>query len=217
MRTVIVAGGELMAGDAAHLDDAALVIAADGGADALAALGRRPDRLVGDLDSVSAARLEALAASAVPIDRHPEDKDASDTELAVDAALAAGATEIVLLGALGGPRLDHELANLLLLVDPDVAHADASIVRGPVAVRALRGGSRRDLTGRVGDLVTLLPVAGDAIGLTTHGLRWPLEGATLPLGRSRGLSNRIVSSGASVALDAGVLLVIETALPKGAP
>jgi thiamine pyrophosphokinase len=217
MRTVIVAGGELAPGDAAHLEDAALVVAADGGADALAAFGRNPDRLVGDLDSVSRHRLDALTRAGIPIARHPADKDASDTELAVETALSAGASHVVILGALGGPRLDHELANLLLLAEPDVARIDARIVRGPVTVRALRGPGRRRLDGRVGDTVTLLPLGGDAIGVTTEALQWSLAGTTLRIGRSRGLSNRVVASEASVAVDSGVLLVIETAASEGMP
>ena len=216
MRTVIVAGGELAPGDAAHLEDAALVVAADGGADALAAIGRDPDRLVGDLDSVSPGRLGELMGAGIPIDRHPVDKEASDTELAVETALAAGASQVVILGALGGPRLDHELANLLLLADGDLARIEARIVRGPVSVRAVRGPARHRLDGRVGNTVTLLPLDGDAAGVTTEGLHWSLAGATLRLGRTRGLSNRIVAAGASVALESGVLLVIETA-SEGTP
>jgi thiamine pyrophosphokinase len=67
------------------------------------------------------------------------------------------------------------------------------------------------LRGAPGDLVTLLPIGGDADGVTTAGLRWPLDGAALPMGGSRGLSNVVVESGASVRLSDGVLLVVETA------
>jgi thiamine pyrophosphokinase len=217
MRTVIVAGGEVAAVDAAHLDRAALVVAADGGAESVVALGRRPDRLVGDLDSIAPHALEELVAAGVPVDRHPPDKEASDTELAVEAALAAGASEIVLLGALGGPRLDHELANLLLLADPAVAAVRVRIVRGEVTVRALRGPGTIGLEGRVGDTVSLLALGGDAVGVTTTDLHWPLAGATLAMGRSRGLSNRIDGTRPSLAIEGGVLLVVETAASEGRP
>ena len=85
MRIVVVASGALAPGDEAWLDGADAVIAADGGAAALDGLGRRPDRLVGDLDSADAALVERLEAAGVVVDRHPTDKDASDTELAVRA------------------------------------------------------------------------------------------------------------------------------------
>jgi thiamine pyrophosphokinase len=211
MRIVVVVSGALAPGDEARLDGADGVIAADGGAAALERLGRRPDRLVGDLDSAAPSLVERLAASGVPIDRHPIDKEASDAELAVRAAIDAGADRVDLLGATGGDRLDHELANLLLLADPAYDRVELQALVGGTAVRAVRGGGALRLRGDVGDLVTLLPLAGDAHGITTDGLRWPLDAATLRLGGSRGLSNVVVAPGASVRLTDGVLLVVETA------
>jgi thiamine pyrophosphokinase len=215
MRIVIVASGALAPADEVWLEGADAVFAADAGADALDRLGLRPDRLVGDLDSVDPALVERLAATGVRIDRHPVDKEASDTELAVHAAVAAGADRIDLLGATGGDRLDHELANLLLLADAAFAGMEFQAVVGGTTVRAVHGGRELELRGRRGDLVTLLPVGGDASGVTTTGLRWPLEGATLRLGRSRGLSNVVDAPGASVRLTDGALLVVETALRSG--
>jgi thiamine pyrophosphokinase len=211
MRIVVVASGALAPGDEAWLDGADAVIAADGGAVALDRLGRRPDRLVGDLDSAPPALVERLEAAGIRVDRHPADKDASDTELAVRAAIDDGAGRVDLLGAIGGDRLDHELANLLLLADPDFAGIDLRAIAGPTVARAVRGGQRLSLRGEVGDLVTLLPIGGDATGVTAVGLRWPLDAATLPMGRSRGLSNVVVSPNASVTLTDGDLLVVETA------
>lgn len=215
MRVVIVASGELAPTDVGRLDDAALIIAADAGAASLDALGRQPDLLVGDLDSIPPELLGRLERAGVRTERHPADKDASDTELALAAALDAGATEIVLLGATGGDRLDHELANVLLLADPSLAGRDVRLVRGSSVVRALHGGDRLVLEGVVGDLVTLLPI-GEAAGVTTHGLRWSLDGATLSPGRSRGLSNEITVFGATVALERGTLIVIESSTERSA-
>lgn len=212
MRAVVVAAGDLHPDDGRMLEDADVVIAADGGAASLDRIGVRPDMLVGDLDSIEAELVARLEAAGTRVERHPADKDASDAELAVQAALGAGATEIELLGATGGSRLDHELANLLLLADPALAHVDISAARGPVRVTAVHAGAHRALSAAVGDLVTLLPVGGDASGVTTTGLRWQLTAATLTLGRSMGLSNEVTSAPASVAVDRGVLLIVETAL-----
>lgn len=210
MKVVVVAAGDLARGDERLLDGAGLVVAADGGAMALAALGRQPDLLVGDLDSVPSELAERLAAEGTAVERHPADKEASDAELAVEAALAAGATEIVLLGATGGARLDHELATLLLLADPALADRDIRVVHGATTIRAVHGGGSLRLGGAIGDLVTLLPVGGDAIGVSSTGLRWTLDRATLRLGRSRGLSNEVVAPDASVSLERGTLLLVET-------
>jgi len=217
MRIVIVAGGDLAPGDTDWVDGADLVFAADGGATALDAIDRRPDRLVGDLDSAAPALVLRLEADGVPVDRHPQDKDASDTELALTAAIEAGGTELVLLGAIGGARLDHELANLLLLTDPEHASCNLRAVRGGTTVRAIHGGRRLRLVGVPGDLVTLLPLGEQARGVTTDGLRWALDGATLALGRSRGLSNVIDSAPASVSLERGTLLVVESSAQGANP
>jgi thiamine pyrophosphokinase len=210
MRTVVVASGGLEPGDERWLEGADLVVAADGGAGSLDRLGRRPDLLVGDLDSIDPALAARLAADGVPVERHPADKDASDTELAIERARQAGATEILVLGAVGGTRLDHELANLLLLADPALAGCPVRMVRGPTTVRAMHAAQRLVLDGRIGDVVSLLPIGGSASGVTTDGLRWELAGATLEMGRSRGLSNEVVAAPASVRLEGGTLLVVET-------
>lgn len=214
MRAVVVASGAVSAADAELLAGADLVIAADGGATTLDRLGRRPDVLVGDLDSVRPALVDRLAAAGTRVERHPADKDASDTELAIETALAAGATSTILLGATGGARLDHELANLLLLVDPRLGRGDLAVVHDATLVRGLLPGAPLTLRAGPGDTVSLLPVGGDASGVTTSGLRWELAEAQLRLGRSRGLSNVVVAAPASVRIAGGALLVIETTARK---
>jgi thiamine pyrophosphokinase len=214
MRAVIVASGDVAPDDARHLAAADLVIAADAGAGALERLGHRPDILVGDLDSAEPALVERLAEAEVQVERHPADKDASDTELALTSAIQAGADEIVVLGALGGNRLDHELANVMLLTDPRLGERAVRLVHGSTTVRLARGAAPLALEGGVGDLVSLLPIGADAAGVTTEGLRWELRDATLSLGPSRGLSNEVDRRPASVSVTDGVLLVVETAVER---
>lgn len=215
MRAVVVADGDPAPADAGIAAGADLLIAADGGAGWLEAIECRPDILVGDLDSVEAATVERLAAAGTEVIRHPVDKDASDTELAITEALQRGADEVVVLGALGGSRLDHELANLLLLADPALPDAAVRIVQGSTTVRVVRGPGSLVLSAPVGSSVTLLPIGGDAAAVSTTGLRYALESYPLAMGRSRGLSNVIVAAPASVRLAAGTLLVVESAPSAG--
>ena len=210
MKAIVVAGGDAAAEDAAQLTGAQLVIAADSGAQWLASRGVVPNVVVGDMDSIAPELLERLTTDGVAIERHPAEKEASDAELGIERALADGADEIVILGGLGGDRLDHELANLLLLVDDRWRHVELRLVRGTTTVRALKGDGRLVLEGAPGDLVTLLSVDGVATGVSTRGLRYPLVAESLPMGRSRGLSNEVEEEPASVALESGSLLVIET-------
>jgi thiamine pyrophosphokinase len=196
--------------------DVTLVIAADGGARHAASLGLRIDRWVGDGDSVTPTDLDDLRARGVPIDLVAADKDESDTELAIEAAVAGGADDVTILGAFGGRRLDHAIANLALLAHPALAGRHAELLDGAARVRLVRapgqdgGGVVRPLPGRVGDLVSLIPFAGDAEGITTSGLHYPLTDETLVLGSARGLSNIRRATDASFVLRSGSILVIET-------
>ena len=192
------------------------VIAADGGARHAGPLGLAIDRWVGDGDSLGDAGIAELEAAGVPIARARPDKDESDTELAVLAALAMGATSLTILGALGGPRVDHAIANLGLLSMPDLDGLDVRLIAADARIRLLRAPAPDgqpaavDLAGNVSDLVSLLPIGADAEGVTTRGLAYPLRDEPLLVGRTRGLSNVRERGDASVVLRRGRLLVVET-------
>ena len=213
MRAVVVAHGDVLPSDRAVIDGEDYVIAADGGAFALERWRVLPHLVVGDMDSLGDAGVERMARLGIPVAKFSAAKDESDLELAVAQAIAAGATEIILLGALGGERLDHETANLLLLADPGYDGVRLEARRGALRIRAIRGEGSLSLAGPVGALVTLLPVSGDADGVTTQGLRFSLRDETLRFGRARGLSNEVASLPAKVTVRKGSLLVFET--PQG--
>ena len=142
---IVVAGGavpERAAIDAAWPgwgDGRCLVVAADGGAHGAAQAGIAVDELVGDLDSIAPDRLAALEASGASIEAWPRDKDASDTELAVRAALRHRPGRIVILGALGGSRLDHALANVGLQAWPSWPRATSSCSMASAACASFVG------------------------------------------------------------------------------
>jgi thiamine pyrophosphokinase len=210
VKAVIVAGGAHEPADRHVVDSADLVIAADGGTGWLDTFGRAPDRVVGDLDSSDPALIGRLADAGVPVDRHPTDKDASDLELSLAAAAASGADDITILGGLGG-ALDHLAANLLLLGAPLAEGRVIRLVLGGTSARMLVGPARAELAGAPGTRITLLAVGEAADGVSTRGLRWPVEDAHLDAGSSRGLANVVTTSPAEVWVQAGRVLVIEIA------
>jgi thiamine pyrophosphokinase len=197
-------------------DEIDFVVAADGGARHADALGVGIDLWVGDGDSIGDAGLAALEAAGVPTERSRPDKDESDTELAVRAALRLAPDGIVIVGALGGPRLDHALANVglpalgALAETPVVILTDRARVGWLRAPRVDGGLARWPLVGRAGDLVSLLPMGVGVDGVTTDGLLYPLHDEPLPAGSTRGLSNVIARPGAAVTLRSGMLLVVES-------
>ena len=205
----MVANGDVAASDRAVAADAGIVIAADGGALALERWAIWPDVLVGDFDSLGVERLPAYRERGTNVAQFPVAKDQSDLEIAMRFALESGADEIVLLGILGGPRVDHTLTNAMLLADPAYRDRGVRAVFGETALRALHAGETATLRGAAGDVVTLVPVRGDAGGVRTTGLRYPLNGQTLHFGKSLGLSNVIATYPARVSIEQGVMLVIE--------
>jgi len=197
-----------------HLPGDARVVAADSGLVHALAAGLHVDLLVGDLDSTPPRMvIEALDAG-TEVQRHPSSKDATDLELALDAASARGITDVLVLGIHGG-RADHLLANALLLASPRFATMRVHAHLGNADVLVVRGGDApAQLPGPAGRLCTLLPIGGPAEGVVTEGMRWPLRDETLPPGTSRGVSNEIDELPATVALRDGVLLAI---LPDPSP
>ncbi|MGH9247574.1 MAG: thiamine diphosphokinase [Acidimicrobiales bacterium] len=205
--TVIVVGGGDALDPSVHelLPDADLVIAADAGVDHAARIGLHVDVAVGDFDSVTAAGLQAAVAAGAHVERHATDKDAIDLELAFHAARHAGADRVVVVGLDGG-RLDLFVANLLLLASPDFADLAVEAIIGEAHVFVIR--NELTISGRPGDLLSLLPVNGLARAVTTEGLRYPLHAEDLPAGTSRGCSNEFLSPVARVTIEAGTLLAI---------
>ncbi len=189
------------------IDGAALVIAADGGANWLSSQGRAPDVLVGDMDSVSPQVLHSLDDGRCRVVRHSPRKDETDTELALHQAMAMGATRIVILGATGG-RIDHTLANVVLLLMPKLAGIETVIFDGCSYLSIVRRAGL--IRGRVGDVVSLIPIGGSAEGIVTEGLEYPLHDETLRLGAARGVSNVLIRPEAHITVRRGNLVAVHT-------
>ena len=205
---VVVAGGHPLDGrPCAELPAGATVIAADGGIDRALALGLRVDVAVGDFDSVTAEGLAAAKAAGALIERYPTAKDATDLELALDAALALEPARILVVGTDGG-RLDHLLGSVLLLAGERYAGVEVDALLGSSSVHVVR--RERSLTGSPGDFVSLLPVHGAAEGVTTEGLAYPLSRETLPAGTSRGISNVLTGTVARITVERGCLLAVRS-------
>lgn len=196
----------------ALLTSGSLLIAADGGARHLGALGLRPDVLIGDLDSLSMEEVEAYRQQGVQIHQYKPEKDETDLELALLYAARTGCSRLRIVAGLGG-RFDQSLANLFLLSLPELAHLDVRLDDGLEEVMLIR--DEVTLTGQADDIVSLLPLGGPALGVVTSGLRYPLNAETLLPERSRGVSNEMAGREAKVSLTHGLLICIHTRTSKG--
>ncbi len=183
-----------------------LLVAADGGARHALALGIAPHILVGDLDSTAPETVDALRAQGTAVERHPMAKEQTDLELAIERALREGADELLLVGATGG-RLDQTLANLLILAQREWG-VPVRLVEEEQVATLLRGPGALRVTDAAGSTLSVIPLSAEVTGITYRGLEYPLEGATLGFGSTRGISNVVVDADASVSVESGLLLVI---------
>ncbi|MDH3300792.1 MAG: thiamine diphosphokinase [Acidimicrobiia bacterium] len=188
---LVIAGGDPPPADLfTTLPPPVFTVAADSGINHAHALDLGVDVLVGDLDSADEASVRWAAERGATIEVHPANKDQTDLELALERAVRASIEqdldEVVVAGLSGG-RLDHWLANLLTLAGPLTASIDVTAYVGRSRVSVVR--DRRSLTGRAGELVSLIAVGGPVYGITTSGLEYALRHETLEAGTSRGVSN----------------------------
>ena len=205
---VVVAGGEAPDPEAMRaISEDAVVVTADGGLDHAHASGLDVAIAVGDFDSASRETVAAAKTAGTRIERHPPDKDATDLELALDAAMELRPRRVVVLAGIGD-RLDHLLSLFLLLASPRYAGVELDAHVGSASAHVVR--DRRRLTGESGELLSLFALHGPAEGVRTEGLAFALEGETLLPGSSRGVSNVFVGESATVTVDRGVLLALRS-------
>jgi thiamine pyrophosphokinase len=209
LKTIIFANGTLSDPESARAAIGAgdFIIAADGGARHCQELGITPDLVVGDFDSLEEDELARLAVAGGQLIRYPAHKDETDLELALGEALARGAERVIVFGALGA-RWDMSLANLLLLSNPVYDRVKIELVDGRQRVLLVSPDRPLTVAGRAGDTLSLIPVGGDAEGVETEGLEYPLKKETLKFGAARGVSNVLVEEQARVSLAAGHLLCV---------
>ncbi|MGG6311067.1 thiamine diphosphokinase [Paenibacillus macerans] len=207
-RVLIFAGGRI---DQCFIDEIRpddYIIGADRGAWFLVQHGIKPHKAVGDFDSVSEeefAFIKEQCAEVVACD--PIHKDLTDTELAFDLAIQQQPAEIILTGVIG-TRMDHTLANIQMLLRA-VQHQIACAIWDDHNYVTLTGSTCR-IEDRGYAYVSLLPLTPEVTGITLDGFLYPLDDATLKMGQSLAVSNKLTASVGTVKIDSGWLLIIQS-------
>jgi len=201
LRYIIVANGILNQQIEVKTDD--VIIAADGGTTHCLNQNIYPNVVIGDLDSISKEVIQELQTHNTKIIQYPTQKDFTDLELALSFAKDQSAEEIIIYGALGA-RWDQTIANLLLpILFPSIS---ITIIDEVQRLHYLHSGQSITINGNQKDIISLIPLKGDAVGITTEGFEYPLTNETLYFGSSRGVSNRLLEKHGKVSLSKGFLL-----------
>lgn len=212
MKALIFANGNPEEGVMVHralsVSDSAHIIAADGGARIAWHYNKSPQTVIGDMDSLSQTNLQTLRDEGATLLQYSQEKDETDLELALKFAVEQGADWIRIVGAIGG-RFDQMLANVYLLSLPELRALDVALVAGNQMLRILYAGDHQ-LTGSIGDTVSLIPISGNVSQISTDGLQYPLKQETLYFGPARGISNVMLNIQATISFTSGVLLYVHT-------
>lgn len=204
-RFAILLGGDLVTTPRLSRQlEGARIIAADSGMRHAEALGLRPELWTGDFDSVDEGLREFH--QDVPTEVFPPEKDQTDGEIAVQAALSRGARELVLVGAFGGERADHAFLHLAAALRLEENGISCLLSSGMQEAKPLRLGKTTSFDYDDGTQFSILAFS-DLSGLTLSGAKWPLEASFVPFGSSLTLSNE-VRGRLSVGLDEGRALLL---------
>lgn len=208
-RCAVFVGGDIgdYAAVAVELKPDDLLIAADSGARHLSVLGKMPHMLIGDMDSIDTGTREQFLTAGTPCRIYLPEKDETDGELAIEAALDSGAEEILIFGILGN-RLDHFLGVLSLLKRTLDVGVRARMISDNQDIWLIRG--QESLRLPVGSLVSFVPFGEAALGVTLQGFKYPLFEYDYHHGKPIGLSNVIEKTPAIVTIGRGILVAIHT-------
>jgi len=209
MHVVIFSGGKFTPTSLSDnlIKQADAIFAADSGANTAVEHRIFPWVVIGDMDSIGEKVKKLLEKKKVEFISFSQEKNETDTQLAVDYATNKGATQITILGGVEGTRLDHIIANVLLSC---VYNTPIEFVNGNQIIRIEKGPKKVTMTGRKDDLLSLIPIQGNVKGITTSGLYYPLKNDELIFGYPQGISNVFLENTVEIIFEKGLLLFIHT-------
>lgn len=190
---------------AAYLQPGDFIVACDAGYRNAAALGVRPDLIVGDFDSAPQPRTEG---DTIVL---PHVKDDTDTQYAARWLAEHGFEEVVMLGALGGPRVEHMLANLSTGLFLSLHGVRTILADSRSEMHYLLPGRPLELPRRDWMYLSLFALGAPLTGVFERGVYYPLENATLTeLDYPLGTSNEFTEPVARLQCSCGHGLVVLT-------
>nr|WP_225877736.1 thiamine diphosphokinase [Alkalibacter mobilis] len=182
-----------------------IIICADGGGNNARKIGIVPDLVIGDLDSISSNTKQEFIAQGVRFEKHPIEKDETDTELALQRLVDSGCDEIVMIGCTGG-RFDHTMANVFLLIELAKKNIHSKIVDEQNEIQIAIKSTK--IFERKGSTISLIPISDTVAGITLKGFKYPLKNENLYVGLSRGISNIVVDNRSEIVFEKGILMLV---------
>lgn len=182
------------------------IIAADGGANKLYKLGIIPHYSIGDYDSISVEAYEWLEKEKVKINRYPSKKDKTDMELCIEFAAEID-DEIIITGGTGY-RLDHTLANILMLIKLHKLGIAVKIEDDHNLIMILEGKNKLNVEKYMEYNLSILPYKDDLDSVSSFGLEYEVDDQKFEFGSSFGVSNVILKENIEINIVDGLGIII---------
>lgn len=208
MNIVIVAGGDISDRFIPDIRKADMVIGADRGAHWLIERRIPLDLAIGDFDSVSEAEKRRIRNTATSWKEFPAYKDATDLELAADEAIRMKPKIVMIYGALGG-RFDHSVGALHTLSKLMSYNIYGEIVDNSHKIMIVRHKQvfTKDLRLKY---VSIFPFGSGSAEVTLSGFKYDTDHCVLLSDSSRGISNEICGSKATLVVHGSTVLVVRS-------
>lgn len=181
------------------------VICADGGLEKVQKLNLIPDFILGDFDSVSNTVLENYKSLNIETVTFPAEKDYTDMELAINHAVIKGFKDIILVGATG-TRLDHTVANMLLIEKYYKNNINIQILDNNNLIQMVTDNMK--IPFRKNHFISIIPLSESIEGLTLEGFKYPLHNVNVERGSTLCISNEISENLGVIKLNKGSAIVI---------
>lgn len=188
-----------------HLHD--YTLCADGGIRYVYDMDLKVDAIIGDLDSVDNKFPEYIERNNIPIIRFSVEKDETDTELAIEHLIDKGCKEITLMGGIGS-RMDHSLANILLLKRIAQNNVFGKIIDEKNTIILSKNYHR--ISRRENHYVSIIPITQQGVIVSLKGFYYPLEDNLIEFGATLGISNKVIEDEGEIFITEGEALIIES-------
>jgi thiamine pyrophosphokinase len=180
------------------------ILCADGGTNHCLRAALIPNMIIGDLDSISQEALEIVCKNNVPIKKFPAKKDSTDTELSIDYLIDKKFKDITLVGAMGS-RMDHTIANILLLNKLNDKGIKGRIIDEKNTIYLV---DKELILTRSNDyFISIIPITDSGIRITLKGFEYELCNERIEFASSYGVSNGIIGEKAYIIVHEGKCLV----------
>lgn len=180
------------------------VICADGGLEKVKKLGLIPNLILGDFDSVDPKVLEEYKNLNIETVTYPSEKDYTDMELAISHAVKIGFKDIILIGA-SGTRLDHTMANLMLIERYHKKGINIKILDNNNSIQSVT--NTLIIPFKKSHYVSVIPISENIEGLTLEGFKYPLSNVNVERGSTLCISNELIENEGVIKINKGSAFV----------